>query len=116
MESQFIVMVVDPDDPKRVEINAAGNAAHAARVVETLLEAGYGQERIRVFEGIELEMQVAHRPVVSLFTQDDPETAIQAQRGDGAEGEGGQEGQGAEEEGVPFVQNGVRFSSLFKSS
>jgi hypothetical protein len=101
--------------------------------VETLLESGFEQERVRVFGGDELQMQVHHRPVVSLTNPD------QAQNGRGRKEElqkaAVAEPQLEEELPVarvaaaprvarnleyqevaaePFVQNGVRFSSMFK--
>lgn len=127
MESQLLIMIVDPDDPKRVEITSVDSTAQAARMVETMLEAGFDQSRIKIFEGTELEMQVAHRPVVSLVTQDEPgayvapppaqnvevavDTTVDATI-DAAEVQSDDEPSGDDEE--PFVQNGVRFSSLFK--
>lgn len=122
MESQLIIMIVDPDDPKRVEITSVDSTAQAARMVETMLEAGFDQSRIKIFEGNELEMQVAHRPVVSLVTQDEPGGAYVAPPPatsaeatvDAAEIQADEAAQGEGEDEEPFVQNGVRFSSLFK--
>src|SRR6185295_13981875 len=50
------------------EINVMEDPEQAARFVESLLESGFEQERVRVFGGDELQMQVHHRPVVNLLT------------------------------------------------
>ena len=114
MESQFIIMVVDPDDPKRVEITSTDSATQAARMVETMLEAGFDQSRIRIIEGVEVEMQVAHRPVVSLVAQDGPPTGHESQGSDSTDPADELIDGETSDDKEPFVQNGVRFSSLFK--
>src|SRR3990172_12330557 len=73
MSDRAIVMIYDQDDQKRGEISVVDNAHKAARLVETLLEAGFEQERIRIFTGAEMEMQVTHRPVVALVGNEVPE-------------------------------------------
>ncbi len=40
--------------------------AEAERLVETLLDAGFDRERVRVFTGTEMEAQVSQRPKVEL--------------------------------------------------
>ena len=62
-----IILVSDPDDPKHGEVTVINDPLEAERVVETLLEAGYEQERFRVFSGKEREVLVSYRPVVSLI-------------------------------------------------
>ena len=64
MTTKFIVLVADRDDPKHGE-------------VETLLEAGFERERVRVFTGTEMEAQVSQRPKVELVERglDEPAPA-----------------------------------------
>ncbi len=66
MSEQVMVIVADLDDPKHGEINVVESVHKGARLVETLLEAGFDQARIRVFSGAEMDMRVRHRPVVAL--------------------------------------------------
>jgi hypothetical protein len=112
------------DEEKRGEISVMDNPHKAARLVETLLEAGFGKERIRVFTGNEMELQVTHRPVVALVENDapaeEPDDAINVP----AELEADQESalprakaelQEVGAGGTPFVGNGVRSSPLFRS-
>jgi hypothetical protein len=68
MLNKVIVMVSDLDDASHGEINVLDGPEQAARFVETLLESGFEQERVRVFGGDELQMQVHQRPVVSLIS------------------------------------------------
>lgn len=124
MERRMIVMVVDPDDPKRGEITILDDPSDAAHMAEALLEAGMDQERVRIYSASEIQMTVSHRPVVTLVGGEREGAAGDA----GARGEAtgasdgeapveGDEGTPPEgEEAEPFVQNGVRFSSLFRSS
>src|SRR3990172_10146117 len=125
MSDRAIVMIYDQDDQKRGEISVVDNAHKAARLVETLLESGFEQERIRIFTGAEMEMQVTHRPVVALVGSDAPvesaEKAIDAPVETEAEPEEALPRAKAElqEAGVnvtPGVRDGVRFSSLFRSA
>lgn len=72
--TSMVVMLLDPDDAKRGEITVVDDAKAAARMVESFLEAGYKQERIRVFSATPLQMQIVHKPVVS-FTDDGATTS-----------------------------------------
>ena len=72
MTDQALVIVSDPDDAKHAEINFV-ESVPKARLVETLLEAGFDQTRIRVFVGGEMVMQVRQRPIVTLV--DDNESS-----------------------------------------
>ena len=65
--NKVIVMVSDLDDAVHGEINVLDGPDLATRFVETLLESGFERERIRVFVGDEMMMEVHHRPVVSLL-------------------------------------------------
>jgi hypothetical protein len=132
MLNKVIVMVSDLDDASHGEINVLDGPEQAAHFVETLLESGFEQERVRVFGGDELQMQVHQRPVVSLISN---------ARGRKEEAPSDEEGAAAapapakpQQEQVaaskavaaraqavmdevavqPFVRNGVRFSSQFR--
>lgn len=115
MDRNIIVMVVDPENPKRGEITIMDEPKEAARFAESLLLAGLEQDRIRVFAAAEVQVSVTHRPVVTLVapTASPQPTPSQASDGDTT---GDQEAEPHTEEPTPFVQNGVRFSSLFRPS
>ncbi len=66
MTTKFIVLVADGDDPKHGEIVVVDTTTEAERLVETLLDAGFDRERVRVFSGTEMEAQVSQRPKVEL--------------------------------------------------
>ena len=77
MTAKVIVLVADRDDPKHGEIVVVDTTAEAERLVETLLEAGFDRERVRVFTGTEMEAQVSQRPKVELVERglDEPAPA-----------------------------------------
>jgi len=66
MANQIIVLVMDRGDPKHGEITVLDATDKAERLIETLLEAGFEQERIRVFAGNDIPMKVSYRPVVEI--------------------------------------------------
>ncbi len=66
MANQIIVLVTDRGDPKHGEITVLDAVDKAERLIETLLEAGFEQERIRVFTGNDVPMKVSYRPVVEI--------------------------------------------------
>ena len=66
MVAKVIVLVADRDDPKHGEIVVVDTTAEAERLVETLLDAGFDRERVRVFSGTEMEAQVSQRSKVEL--------------------------------------------------
>ena len=65
MSDKFALVVSDESDRKHGEISVLDTAHETERLVETLLEAGFDQERIRVFTGSEAEFVTTSRPVVS---------------------------------------------------
>ncbi len=71
MSEKTIVLVTDRDDSKHGEISILDDPRKAERLVETLLEAGFGPDRIRVFTGRSSEFQVINRPVVALMAEGD---------------------------------------------
>ena len=124
MSSKTIVMIYDQDDGKRGEISVMESPQKAARLVETLLGAGFGRERIRVFTGDEMGMQVTHRPVVALVggaespesetteevpTEPEPESELEE-----ALQEVKSELQEVAVAAAPFTKDGIRFSSAFR--
>ena len=69
MDEKIIVLVSDKDDSKHGEISVLDDPQKAERLVETLLEAGFDQDRIRVFNGRSSDFEVTHRPVVALVDE-----------------------------------------------
>jgi len=61
-----ILLVTDEADSSQGKIKVCSDAEQASRMIETLLEAGHEQGRIRAFSGVESEIAVAYRPVVTL--------------------------------------------------
>jgi hypothetical protein len=125
MLNKVIVMVSDLDDASHGEINVLDGPEQAARFVETLLESGFEQERVRVFGGDELQMQVHQRPVVSLISnvsggkeeaprdeEEEPAAAPQA-RPEQEQVAAPARAVMDEADAQPFMRNGVRFSSQF---
>lgn len=84
MADQIIILVSDRGDEKHGEITVLDDSAKAERLVETLLEAGFEQERIRVFHGSDVPMKVTYRPVVEIPDGGDNSS----RRGDDPSGEG----------------------------
>ena len=132
MLNKVIVMVSDLDDASHGEINVLDGPEQAAHFVETLLESGFEQERVRVFGGDELQMQVHQRPVVSLISnargrkeeaprdEEEEATATPPQANPQQEQVAASKTVAARAKAVmdevaaqPFVRNGVRFSSQF---
>lgn len=120
MPEKVIVLVADQDDPKHGEITVLEGRERAERMVETLLEAGFQRERIRVFTGSEMEVEITHRPVVSLVAQG-------LSSGEWNEAPEGEEEPEPVEAGLDqepeksiasgaYTQGGVRFSSMFRSA
>ena len=130
MSEKIIVLVSDRGDSTHGEVSVLDDPQKAERLVETLLEAGFEPERIRVFAGRASEFQISHRPVVALMAEgEEGEPQTQAEAGveetvpptDTAEAapqaEAGAET--SEEEAVAAgaeMTAPVRFSSLFRSA
>ena len=126
MPEQVMVIVADPDDPKHGEINVVESVHKGARLVETLLEAGFDEARIRVFSGAEMDMRVRHRPVVALVGGDqnaeggpgetsdkhseNTEDSAQRTVASGTRAESRKE----EVTSQHYERNGVRFSTAFR--
>ena len=130
MSEKIIVLVSDRGDSKHGEVSVLDDPQKAERLVETLLEAGFEPERIRVFAGRASEFQVSHRPVVALMAEGEegepqprPEASpeetvpVTASAEAAPEAEAGAE-MGEEEGAVGDAEMAapVRFSSLFRSA
>ena len=123
MSESVMVIVADLDDVKHGEINVVESPQKAARLVETLLEAGFDQGRIRVFSGGEMDMRVRHRPVVALVSGIEAEASV----GTEPEASAGLEPEAAAEqpvesgtkadtrkEAIEYQRNGQKFSTQFR--
>ena len=123
MDNKTLVMIYDQDDNKHGEISVLDSPQKAARLVETLLEAGFERERIRIFTGDEMGMQVTHRPVVALVDGSAATAGETVEEAPAAQHTGSQQevaaAPKAEKEQVaaaapPFIKDGVRFSAAFR--
>ena len=118
MSESVMVIVADLDDAKHGEINVVESPQKAARLVETLLEAGFDQGRIRVFSGGEMDMRVRQRPVVALVSADEaeasvatePEATAEQAVTSGTKAEARKEAIAAE----LYQRNGQKFSTQFR--
>ena len=90
MDETIIVLVSDKDDSKHGEISILDDPQKAERLVETLLEAGFDESRIRVFNGRSSEFEVNHRPVVALADGSSEGTRRSAAVGKSREGKAGE--------------------------
>ncbi len=77
MSDKFVLVVSDEKDDKHGEISVLDSAHETERLVETLLEAGFDQERIRVLEGSEAEFLTTYRTVVGLTDEANPTTELE---------------------------------------
>ena len=75
MPAKLIVFLENSGDQRFGEVSVFDTAAEAVHLVETLLEAGYDPQRIRVFAGAEMEARVSLRPVVALVSGDQEEAS-----------------------------------------
>ncbi len=135
MDETIIVLVSDKDDSKHGEISILDDPQKAERLVETLLEAGFDERRIRVFNGRSSEFQISHRPVVALVDGSSEGTRRPAPESKSREGKADEpaadvavapsrnqeppEDEMTEEEEAPATADiaaPVRFSSLFRSA
>jgi hypothetical protein len=141
---KIIVLVCDREDSKHGEITILDDPQKAERLVETLLEAGFEEDRIRVFAGRTSEFQISHRPVVALVDgqegggrqtaaegesrEVEPEqpvasepvaeepAAVASAMGSGAQEEAVAEAKGEEQSSGAETAAPIRFSSLFRSA
>lgn len=124
MTARTMILISDNDGSGRVQLLEFTDGNEAVQRLEQLIAEGIPQESIRAFNAVELEMQVSHRPVVSLNgsaaggesaapAQAAPVSAnSQAEDGGAAQQDAASVAEGEGE--TPMVRDGVRFSSLFK--
>ncbi len=117
MSDKIVLVVSDESDRKHGEISVLDTAHETERLVETLLEAGVDQERIRVFTGSEAEFAITYRPVVSLADEADQTTEPARPASDKGEPEVVEVGVETEVEAVEAHSgNSSSVSSLFRSA
>ncbi len=66
MSTKIVVLVTDGEDRNRGELTLFDSPTEAERHVESLLDSGLEQERLRVLAGAEVDPQVSRRSVVAL--------------------------------------------------
>ena len=108
MSEEFVLVVSDESDGKQGEISVLDTAHETERLVETLLESGIDQNRIRVFAGAEAEFETIYRPVVSLFDESNETAELDRPVSDKAEVKA--------HSGNGRSRGSVRPSSLFRSA
>lgn len=118
MSDRVMVIVSDLDNANHGEINVVGSISKAASLVETILETGLDQGRIRVFAGSEMEMRVRHKPIVSLVANDE---GSESELDDGVDkpaeaSDADAESSKQEVTAAPYQLNGVRFANAFRSA
>ncbi len=114
MPANIIVLVADAEDSNRGEITVLDNPRKAEVLVETLLEAGLDQERIRLFSGSRAHVKVSTRPEVALMDEGASSPAVAAPPVEETIAPEPVAWRAAGERPVPFIKDGVRFSSLFR--
>ncbi len=117
MSDKFVLVVSDESDRKHGVISVLDTAHETERLVETLLGAGFDQERIRVFTGSEAEFVTTSRPVVSLAEEANQTTEPACPASDHVEPEA-TEIEAETELGAVEAHsgNGSSMSSLFRSA
>ena len=128
MANSVMVMIADKDNAKHGEMKVLSGPEEAASHIQSLIESGLEQKRIRAFYADRMEMKVSHRPVVALVDGDrslatEPECVSNDDRIESRSEEPVLVTAGAlparpeirqELAAQPFVRDGVRFSSLFR--
>jgi len=114
MVDKFVLVVSDEKDDTHGEISVLDAAQKAERLVETLLEARFEQNRIRVFAGSEAEFETIYRPVVSLTDEANQTTGPDRSASDHLEPEATEIE--SETEGEAHSGNASSMSSLFRSA
>lgn len=126
MSARTLILIRDKDNPDRVELAEFEDGHEAERYLEQLIADGVPQDAVRAFNAVELDMKVSHRPVVSLngsgtarseSPREEMAAAANSQLQDGSLVSPDAPAAAVvetDENGQPFVRDGVRFSSLFK--
>ncbi|MCH8814622.1 MAG: hypothetical protein IH957_05905 [Chloroflexi bacterium] len=116
MASRYLLFLADEKDRERGGISFFDDAKEAAGHAESLLEAGYEQDRIRIFSSDEMDVEVTHKPVVSLTGADrEASQPSEATVSPEAESDDDDDDDDDEKSEVAGVKDGVRLSSLFKT-
>ena len=118
--AKIILLVSDSNGSKFGEIIVLDEIRKAESVIEALLEAGFDQQRVRVFTGAEINIRVTYRPLVVLASglvdsadESDHRLDDQANPEVGEVGAGGwQPGRGESLNVNGRRQSGVHISSL----
>lgn len=118
MTAQFMVLLTEEGDATRGEVKFLSSPNDVANYIEVLLEAGHAREKIRVFQGEEVGVEISYRPVVSLAAAGDAssETEIPDAFAVGVASNGDAPAQEAAGDDGPGMLNGVRLSELFRPS
>ena len=117
MTDKFVLVVSDESERKHGEISVLDTAHETERLVETLLEAGFDQERILVFTGSEAEFVTTSRPVVSLAEEANQTTEPVRSASDPVEPEATEiEAETEAEAAGAHTGNGSSMSALFRSA
>ena len=118
MSDKVIVVVSDTGNARHGEITVVDDAATAVHLVETLLEAGFDEARIRLFSGYQAQMEISSRPVVALVdgpsapvAVGDPDPPVEQ----AVEVEAAAVKASAAEV-TPYMKDGVRFSASFRAA
>lgn len=126
MAIQTLILIRDQENADRMELVEFTEAQEAERYLEQLLADGADPSAVRVFNAEELDMQISHRPVVSLNPggeESRPQTEAQeapsavnseVQAAPATHTNGATDTPTTETRDEPFVRDGVRFSELFK--
>lgn len=80
MSTKMIVLVDDKETEGSTEITVVDTAEQAERLVETVLEAGYAAQRVRIFAATQNEFVTTYRPVVSFVAEDETPAPKHARR------------------------------------
>ena len=78
MSTKMIVLVDDKETEGSTEMTVVDTAEQAERLVETLLEAGYAAQGVRIFAATQNEFVTTYRPVVSFVAEDESPAAKNA--------------------------------------
>ena len=124
MSGKAIVVVTDLDNAAHGEINVLESQEEAAQLVETLIESGYDQARVRAFAADEFQIRVYHRPVVALTTTAEADAAEEPEPPGGEEADQDEDVPVANAEPAaslltlgadpaPVMRKGLRFSAQF---
>ena len=122
MSEEFVLVVSDESNGKHGEISVLDTAHEVERLMETLLESGIEQNRIRVFAGAEAEFETIYRPVVNLCDEANESAELDRPISDKAGLEATEVRAVAERETVQahsgngHSRGSVRPSSLFRSA